>query len=275
MFKNIHKAVVSASVSVLAIAVPGMSAQAAEGCSIAQGLSQDVGKFAAEAEICLKGAPGVVPRNAVSAELTRLTDVARTGAGRESLEELESLNEAALIHAMDMAARGYAAHLDPEGRSHADRVRLLDRTSLFGAFGANVTIVPANASPKDIELAILQDKSNSDNVLRRQFNRVGVGTAEKDGKLYVVQLFAEQVGELATPLPTRVGSDQVVKVRFADPELHRVGWTVTASDGGKLATGRSLRLEGLPDTGAVGYLAVDARARGGVSTLKGPAFMVD
>ncbi|MEZ5998425.1 MAG: CAP domain-containing protein [Hyphomonas sp.] len=252
-----------------------MSAQAAEGCSIAQGLSQDVDKFAEEAAVCLKGAPGIVPRNGVASELARLTDVARTGAGRDGLEELDSLNEAALIHAMDMAARGYAAHLDPEGRSHVDRVRLLDRTSLFGAFGANVTIVPANASPKDIELAILQDPSNADNVLRRQFNKVGVGAAEKDGKLYIVQIFAEQVGQLSKPLPARLKNDQVVKVRFADPELQRVGWTVTGSDGAALATGRSLRLSGLPQTEAVGYLTVDARAGGGVSTLKGPAFMVD
>ncbi|HPE48268.1 MAG TPA: CAP domain-containing protein [Hyphomonas sp.] len=275
MSQTVRFFVTIASLPVLAFAVPGLSAYAAEGCSISQGLSQDVEKFIEESEVCLKGAPDMQVRDSVASELARLTDVARTGAGRSQLTELTSLREAAQIHAMDMAARGYAAHYDPEGRSHVDRVRLLDRTSLFGDFGANVTIVPARATAKEIELALLADKSNAENVLRRDFNRVGVGAVEKDGKLYVVQLFAEQVGELSAPLPARVTASQVVQVRLENPSMERVRWAVVAPNGSEMATGRSARLTGLSGHDDRGFYTIDVKSQGGVSTLKGPAMMVE
>ena len=56
-------------------------------------------------------------------QLVDATDRVRAGENKAALVPLASLEQAARIHAMDMAARDYAGHADPEGRSHLERVR--------------------------------------------------------------------------------------------------------------------------------------------------------
>lgn len=275
MSNNLQKLACSSVFTALAFAVAGGSAHAAEACDLTNGLAVTTQDFIEEAKVCVKGTPDVQTRALLESELVRLTGVARGGASKSSLQALDSLNEAARLHAMDMAVRGYAAHYDPEGRSHLDRVRQLDRVSLFGAFGANVTVVPAGASAKDIQLALLSDPANAENLLRTDFTHLGVGVAQKDGQIYVVQLFAERAGVLDAPLSATVASGTVVKANFANPAEERTRWMIVAADGAELSSGRGQKLAVTGKSPQIGYLTIEARARGAVSQFKGPAVTVN
>lgn len=274
MSQYLQKRVVFAALPVLALAVSGLTASATESCSLEQGLSTDADKFIAEAEACLTDGTDVTQRTDVTASLIDFTNAQRYAAGRTDLDNLATLQQAAFLHASDMAARAYAGHSDLEGRSHLDRVRLLDRQSLFGAFGANVTVVPSGASFEDIERALSSDPANADNLVRNQFNSTGVAAVEKDGKIFVVQLFAEKLGELDRPLPVSVHPGEKVKVRFASSDLERVRWSVVSPAGTELAGGRSQRLTDLPADAGQGYLNVEVRYGGQSSTLQGPAMLI-
>ena len=72
------------------------------------------------------------------------------------LQSLSSLIDAARLHAYDMAVRGYAAHEDLEGRTHLDRVRMMERSRLIGAFGANVVVVKAGTSAEDTDREVFR-----------------------------------------------------------------------------------------------------------------------
>lgn len=275
MSNNLQKLACSSVFAALAFAVAGGSAHAAEACDLSNGLALGTQDFIEEAKVCVKGTPDVQTRGLLESELVRLTGVARSGASKSSLQSLDSLSEAARLHAMDMAVRGYAAHNDPEGRSHLDRVRQLDRESLFGAFGANVTVVPANATAKEIQLALLSDPANAENLLRTDFTHVGVGVAQKGGRLYVVQLFAERAGVLDAPLPASVASGTVVKASFANPSEERTRWTIVSADGRELTSGRGQKLAATTSAAQTGYLTIEAKARGSVSQFKGPAITLN
>ncbi|MCA8901121.1 MAG: CAP domain-containing protein [Hyphomonas sp.] len=231
-------------------------------------------KYIAEAEACLTDGADVTPRTDVTASLVDFTNVQRYATGRSELDTLDTLQQAAFLHASDMAARAYAAHTDLEGRSHLDRVRMLDRQSLFGAFGANVTVVSSDATFAEIEQALASDPANAANLVRNKFNSTGVAAVEKDGKIFVVQLFAEKLGELDRPLPVSVQQGEKVKVRLASSGLERVRWSVVSPGGTELAAGRSQRLTDLPAEAGQGYLNVEIRYGGQSSTLQGPAMLI-
>jgi uncharacterized protein YkwD len=262
------------SVSVLALAAPVPAAHAATSCDLSNGLALGTADFQTEAKACLSGAVGITANPKLEAEMHRLTGVARKASGRKPVQSLASFDAAARVHAMDMAARNYAAHTDPEGRNHLDRVRQLDRQNLIGAFGANVVIVPAGTSAKDIQLALLGDAANAENVLRRSFDHLGVGIVEKGGMLYVVQVFGEVAGKLSAPLGAAIKRDTALKASLEDAALETVSWSIVSPGGRVLAKGRGARLDVAEGAKPVGYLMLDVKAGKASHTLKGPAVSV-
>lgn len=261
------------SISALALAALGMTANA-QGCDLSDGFAAQPAAFQMEVESCFEGLNGVKSDTFMESEFRRLAAADRAAANLDPLENLASLNEAARAHGYDMAVRHYAAHTDPEGRSHLDRVRLLDRQRLIGAFGANVAIVDEDATPEEAYRAVMADKANASNMTRKAFDHMGVATVRADGKLYVVQLFARVEGQLKSPLPTQIDSRTDLNAVFAESAAEPIGWSVVSSDGDVLARGIGSRVAAQVPEGKTGYLNIDMALGQDVYSVKGPAVLM-
>ena len=273
------------SVSVLALAAltlpicASATTQAAPGkCDLSDGYGVSLTERVTEMEACLERAePGSTD---VSERISALSARHRDKAAMDPLARHDSLDKAARAHALDMAARDYVAHTDPEGRSHLDRVRVLDRKLILGASGANMAVVESRADPIDAFNALISDPVNRENLERARFTHMGVGMAEADGRLYLVQVFAQVVGQLDRPLPTKVSDRTGISAQFDDPEFEQVGWRLTTAHGDSVARGlgKVVSTRGLTDQTA--YLEVEAmrgEALHGEATyrLRGPALIAE
>lgn len=241
-------------------------------CRVAEaGLSTQLEAYLDEASHCVAQPPeGVTLRNDVEAELVRQINERRAAAGEDPLRLRYGLYNAARLHAVDMAARGYAAHEDPEGRGHLQRARAIDRTALFGAMGGNVAVVKqTDASQVDAKIAA--DPVNAANIQREEFTHMGVGVAEAGGRLYAVEVFARVDGELRDPMPARVSRLDNVRPDFADNSFAMETVRLENAAGDELGVSINSRLSGVALTGETAYLDVSARGGDTVYTLYGPS----
>lgn len=259
------------SISALALAALGMTANADQMCDLSDGLSSDPAAFQAEAESCFEGLNGVKADTYLEGQIGNLAAEARANASEDELALLSSLKEAARIHAYDMAVRGYVGHEDPSGRTHLDRVRLLDRRVLIGAFGANMAVVKAGTSAEDAFKALMADPANVANMKRSAFDHMGIAAVEADGRIYLVQLFARVEGKLEAPLPAQLTARTDLKAVFAESRAEPVGWSVVAANGDVLAQGIGSSTPATVNTGKSGYLTIDMALGKDHYTLKGPA----
>ncbi len=264
------------TLSVLALAaltVPANAEPAAsDGCELSDGYARELPAFMAEADACL-AREVTAPAKATAERIAVLTERLRAKAGLAAFATRDSLDRAARAHALDMAARGYVAHSDPEGRNHLDRLRALDRTLLVGATGANVAVVPKSYGPIDAFNALIEDEVNRENLTRSSFTHAGVGVAEGPDALYLVQVFAQVDGELETPLPLRLPALASVKAELLNPRFEPEAWRLEASDGRPVRRGLGttiLARNGGPDADGPYYLEIDARLGTAVYALNGP-----
>ena len=203
------------SISALALAALGLAANADQECDLSDGLALQPAAFQSETVACLQSAQGVEADPFMQTELSRLTDAMRTSQGADGLKSLQSLNEAARIHAYDMATRDYIAHSDPEGRGHLDRVRMLERTHLIGAFGANTAVISDFGTAAEAFNALKSDPVNAANMARSEFDHMGIAAVRANGKIYIVQLFSGVEGRVDSPSPDYVSSKVNSEVRLA------------------------------------------------------------
>lgn len=259
------------SISALALAALGLTANAQQACDLSDGLGLQPAAFQTETEACFEGLNGVTPDTFMQGQLGQFTAADRSNAGKASLENLATLNEAARIHAYDMAVRGYVAHEDMEGRSHLDRVRLLDRTHLMGAFGANMAIVDDSATPEEAYRALMADPANKANLKRGEFDHTGVAAVRANGRIYLVQLFSRVEGKLQAPVPTQMNGKTDLKAVFAESRAEPLGWSVVSTSGNVLAKGIGDRVPASELKGQSGYLTIDMALGKDRYTLKGPA----
>lgn len=192
------------SISALAFAALGLTASAEQECDLSDGLALQPAAFQMEAAACFRGVEGARSDISMESEILRLAAEARSDTGRAALDNLSTLNDAARIHAFDMAVRGYIAHEDPEGRGHLDRVALLDRSHLMGAFGANIAVIDDSATPEQAFGALMSDPVNADNLVRSAFDHWGIAAVRANGRIYLVQLFSSVEGRLDDPLTAQV-----------------------------------------------------------------------
>ena len=258
------------SISALALAALGLTANANE-CNLSDGLALQPAAFQTETEACFEGLNGVKSDTFMESELRRLAAGTRATAHEDELANLPSLNEAARIHGYDMAVRGYIAHDDLEGRSHLDRVRLLDRQRLIGAFGANIAVVEDGASAEEAYQALMADPANAQNVTRQSFDHMGVAAVKAHGRIYLVQLFAHVEGKLEAPLPAEMNSRTDLKAVFAESRAEPLGWSVVSAEGEVLARGIGNWAPASATEGKSGYLNIDMALGKDRYTLKGPA----
>jgi uncharacterized protein YkwD len=156
---------VPVAVAVVALALcamPSRSAAQDTGCSFT--------RAAASAE----------PEPNVRSALRCLVNVTRAEHGLRTVRSSARLNAAADSFSADMVARGYFAHVTPEGRSVTDRVRA---TGYLGGaddwvLGEDIGWGTGSAStPASIFRAFMYSPPHRRVILSRQFHEVGVGVA--------------------------------------------------------------------------------------------------
>lgn len=260
--------------SLLALAAAGgaliaLPAAAEAACDLSDGYAEDVVSYVEEVDACLAGAD-VFAADRESA-VAELTNAVRDRAGLAPLERRTSLDKAARAHALDMATRGYAGHSDLENRGHVYRMRALDRQVLASATGANIVVLNAKASADDILDAIRGDAANRENLERAGFNATGLGIAEADGRIYVVQMLTTVDGELESPLPLQIAGATSFQPRVTEDYFRTAGWNLTDAEGKRLAGGQMMRLtaESLDQPGNA-YLDVLVELGTDTYVLRGP-----
>lgn len=242
----------------------------AQTCDLTNGYAAPAAAFASEVEACLATERSHL-RTDIETDIRTLTERARAKLNLDAFDQRASLDAAARAHALDMAVRGYAAHADLEGRDHLDRIQTLDRSVLIGASGANVAAGVLEDAATAFN-ALIGDEENRKNLTRDAFTHMGVGAAQDaNGRLYVVQIFAQIDGELTTPLPAELPPIASLRARFVETGFQPVGWELRDTDGRLLRRGYGdqVRIDLAPSQTA--ELIIEVSLQPGLTyALKGP-----
>lgn len=124
------------------------------------------------------------------AMVTLLTNNARSSESMAKLSTSEKLTSAAQAKAEDMALKGYFAHNSPDGKTPWF---WLDQVGYkYEYAGENLAVNFEDSS--EVVNAWLQSPMHRFNILRKQYQEIGVGTAvglyEGKQATFVVQMFA-------------------------------------------------------------------------------------
>jgi uncharacterized protein YkwD len=154
---------VAAAVVALALCVtPSLAAAQGTGCSFT------------------RSAASAVPEPNVRTALRCLVNATRAQHGLPSLRSSAQLNAAADAFSADMVARGFFAHVTPDGRSVTDRVRA---TGYLGgsqdwALGEDIGWGTGTASTPDSNIrAFMNSPPHRRVILSHDFHEIGVGVA--------------------------------------------------------------------------------------------------
>jgi uncharacterized protein YkwD len=143
-------------------ALPSMAGAQGTGCSFT--------RSAATAE----------PEPNVRTALRCLVNATRAQHGLRALRSSARLNQAADAYSADMVARGYFAHVTPEGRSVSDRVRATGYLNGANdwALGEDIGWGTGSAStPASIFRAFMNSPPHRRVILSRAYREIGVGVA--------------------------------------------------------------------------------------------------
>lgn len=163
MRQRLGKVPVAAALASLALcAMPSAVAAQGTGCSFTRSVAS------AEREPNVRTA------------LRCLVNATRQRHGLRSLRSSSRLNLAADRHSADMVARGYFAHVSPEGKSVVDRVRATGYLSgaRDWAVGEDIGWGTGSAStPASIFRAFMNSPPHRHIILSREFHEIGVGVS--------------------------------------------------------------------------------------------------
>lgn len=125
-----------------------------------------------------------------AAKVATLTNAERTEEGLTALERNTLLDQAAQMKAQDMAAKGYYAHVSPEGLTPMHWVEKAGYRYL--AIGENLVVNRTEA--EQVVDAFMGSPGHRANILRKDFTEIGIGVANgvykgKDAT-FTVQIFA-------------------------------------------------------------------------------------
>ncbi len=111
-----------------------------------------------------------MPRPDLEAQMLELVNRERAAAGLKPLAPDPDLTLVARAHSTDMFARGYFAHVSPEGLSPFDR--MTEAGVKFRTAGENLALAPT------LQLAhtgLMNSPGHRANILRPEFGRLGIG----------------------------------------------------------------------------------------------------
>lgn len=120
-------------------------------------------------------------------ELLQEINKSRNQHGLKSISLASDLSTVAQAHSQDMATNNFFAHINPQGQTPNDR-RL--------AAGIETPVSENLAKDVSIKFAhegLMRSAGHRQNILTPEWERVGIGIAEKDGYLHVTEEFATNV----------------------------------------------------------------------------------
>ncbi len=269
-YDTLKSSVLLAIVAAGGVAISGTATAAEVTCSMENGYANELSTYVAEASACIDAAENF--DEIVASELLTEINADRAALGLAPLQRRASLDTAAKAHALDMSARIYADHVDPEGRDHLYRIRAFDRTMLVGASGSNVTVSRAADDAKSVHAKIKLDAYSTANIGRESFTDVGIGVVEEAGQYYVVQVFAAAEGDFQKAIPVSASGTQALNANLSDRDRQVVAWGLIDSQSGEmLARSTMPRVRFSNVLGAeTAALDVLVSARNDTFVLKGP-----
>ncbi len=136
------------------------------------------------------------PEPVFSSEITRdsvleLTNLARQSNNLTTLDLNPLLSQAAQAKALDMAQKGYFAHITPDGKEPWDFIK--DAGYKYAAAGENLAVHFFDVEP--MQEAWMNSPGHKANVLNQHYREMGVGIAkgrfENFDTIFVVEMFAK------------------------------------------------------------------------------------
>lgn len=135
--------------------------------------------------------------------IVSLTNGERTRAGQAPLSADPALMKAAQAHAEEMAAKGYFAHVSPEG--NLPWVWFQQFSYPYQYAGENLAVNFFDST--DVVAAWMNSPTHRDNIVRREFSEIGIGiaTGTYEGRVttFVVQFFGTKKAIAAAPSPAQ------------------------------------------------------------------------
>jgi len=110
------------------------------------------------------------PRPELETRMLELVNGERVVAGLRPLVADSELTQVARQHSVDMFARGYFAHVTPEGRDPFERMR--EANVRFVTAGENLALAP---TLQIAHTGLMHSPGHRANILQRDFGRVGIG----------------------------------------------------------------------------------------------------
>lgn len=110
------------------------------------------------------------PRPDLEAQMLEMVNREREAVGLKPLAPDPELTEVARRHSADMFARGYFAHVTPEGRSPFDRIN--EAGVRYRTAGENLALAPTLPIAHK---GLMNSPGHRANILRPEFGRLGIG----------------------------------------------------------------------------------------------------
>jgi len=156
-----------------------------------------LGSFAFTAFIATPGLLSTQLAAVVTSRLVSLTNSDRSGNGLGTLTVNPELTAAAQAKANDMAAKGYFAHISPDGRTSWSWFK--DAGYSFTYAGENLAVDFTDSD--DVNTAWLNSPTHRANIMNGHFTEIGIATAEGEFEghktIFVVQMFGTPAASTA------------------------------------------------------------------------------
>ncbi len=123
-----------------------------------------------------------------AAEIIRLTNEYRAQYGLGALSHISSLDTPATLRAKEAADTW--SHTRPDGSSFS--TVFADYGLQYTAYGENLFAVNTRYTPEEVLQAWKDSPTHDENLLRENFNGIGVGIRKINGEYYYCQLFVER-----------------------------------------------------------------------------------
>jgi uncharacterized protein YkwD/uncharacterized membrane protein required for colicin V production len=122
-----------------------------------------------------------------AADVYARLNMARAAAGVDPLAWSDALAEVGRRHALDMYVNGFFSHTSPTTGTVADRVRQADLR--LTRVGENLALA---ASSRAVHDGLMESPSHRENMLRGEYDVVGIAAVRGPSGLMVVQVFGDR-----------------------------------------------------------------------------------